>query len=167
MPPSFETYAHLKYKSAQQPLRVIETPLAPHRGTIVVACTDFHLKLKCGKLCAILVPRRRLRDCIRPAAPDSPTPLAIASGWAGGELARAAPASLISDEILLQDVTNSGAKLPASLTADTSPPCAGGARQRTSAQHIPDPKPFGPKLCFAHVADRAKSTAAVENAENK
>eukprot|EP00959_Pyramimonas_sp_CCMP1952_P208325 4357910-Pyramimonas_sp.AAC.1 len=54
MPPSFGTYADLEYKSAHQPLRVIETPLTPHRSTIV-ACADFHLKLRCGKLFAIPV----------------------------------------------------------------------------------------------------------------
>eukprot|EP00959_Pyramimonas_sp_CCMP1952_P209797 4389676-Pyramimonas_sp.AAC.1 len=41
---SIETHASLRYKSVQRPLRVIETPLAPHRSTIV-ACTDLYLKL--------------------------------------------------------------------------------------------------------------------------
>eukprot|EP00959_Pyramimonas_sp_CCMP1952_P465084 9487682-Pyramimonas_sp.AAC.1 len=72
MPPSFGTHTSLRYKSVQEPLRVIETPITPHRITIV-DCTDVHLKLQCGKL---------LRDCMRHAAPDSPTPLLIVSGWA-------------------------------------------------------------------------------------
>eukprot|EP00959_Pyramimonas_sp_CCMP1952_P191921 4013006-Pyramimonas_sp.AAC.1 len=54
MPPSFGTHASLKYKSVQQPLRVIEIPLTSLRSTIVV-CTDFHLKHQCGKLCVMLV----------------------------------------------------------------------------------------------------------------
>eukprot|EP00959_Pyramimonas_sp_CCMP1952_P328088 6868539-Pyramimonas_sp.AAC.1 len=41
---SIETHASLRYKSVQRPLRVIETPLAPHRSTIV-ACTGFYLRL--------------------------------------------------------------------------------------------------------------------------
>eukprot|EP00959_Pyramimonas_sp_CCMP1952_P346467 7256644-Pyramimonas_sp.AAC.1 len=55
MPPSFGTHTSLRYKSiVQQPVRVIETPLTPHRNTIA-ARTDFHLKLPCGELFVILV----------------------------------------------------------------------------------------------------------------
>eukprot|EP00959_Pyramimonas_sp_CCMP1952_P402054 8424944-Pyramimonas_sp.AAC.1 len=54
MPPSFGTHASLRHKSVQQPLRVIEAPLTPHRSTII-ACTDSHLKLQCEKVCVILV----------------------------------------------------------------------------------------------------------------
>eukprot|EP00959_Pyramimonas_sp_CCMP1952_P363825 7618826-Pyramimonas_sp.AAC.1 len=54
MPPSFGTHASLKYKSTQQPFRVVEIPLTSHRSTIVI-CSEFHLKLRCGKLCAMLV----------------------------------------------------------------------------------------------------------------
>eukprot|EP00959_Pyramimonas_sp_CCMP1952_P118177 2470592-Pyramimonas_sp.AAC.1 len=54
MPPSFGTHTSLRYKSVQQPLRVIEIPPTSHRSTIVI-CIGFHLKLQCGALCAMLV----------------------------------------------------------------------------------------------------------------
>ena len=53
-----------------------------HRG---VAWTDFHLNFNVGSYVCSLLFRRRLRNCMRPAAPDSPTPLLIVSGWAGGD----------------------------------------------------------------------------------
>eukprot|EP00959_Pyramimonas_sp_CCMP1952_P330710 6925280-Pyramimonas_sp.AAC.2 len=40
MAPSFETHAGLRYTPVQQPLRVIETPLTPHRSPMA-ACTSF------------------------------------------------------------------------------------------------------------------------------
>eukprot|EP00959_Pyramimonas_sp_CCMP1952_P339269 7105756-Pyramimonas_sp.AAC.1 len=68
MPPSFGTHASFRYKSVHQPLRVIETLITTHRSTIV-ACTDFHSKLQCGKLCVILVSSKtaaRLHASCRP-----------------------------------------------------------------------------------------------------